>query len=324
MSANPAQDGKRMGRCMLGTCCVPWTEDFRLEERAFRQALRHLLERGTQHLYIFGTAGEGHAVSERQFDQITDVFADEMRQADVPGGAEPMVGIITPSLPQAIDRIERAGAKGVRWFQVSLPSWGVCDGEETFRFFREVCERFPEASFLHYNLGRAGRKLPVEECVALGEAFENLVAVKHTAATAMELAAMRRHATPLRWFLTECDFAAAGLLGVEAGLLVSLASLNWDRCRAFYEAVIRREAETAGCMTAELRTVLDLLLEAVGPGPHMDNAFDPIFLRAMVESFPIRGLPPYRTADEAAAQRFFDALQREVPQWLPNASVAPG
>jgi len=319
MSTDTAQDGKRMARCVLGTCCVPWAEDDHLDEPTFRAALRYLLAAGTRHLYIFGTAGEGHAVSEAQFDRITGVFVEEMKQ----GGAEPMVGIITLSLPQVLDRIERAGAMGVRSFQVSLPSWGACDRDETFRFFREVCERFPEASFLHYNLARAGRKLPISEYDGLAAAFENLVAVKHTAATAGELAALRARQSPLRWFMTEFDFAAAGLLGVDAGLLVSLASLNWVRCLAFYDAVVRRDNDTAGAMVAELRGVLERLLAAVGEGPHMDNAFDPMFLKPVLPAFPLRGLPPYRTADQQAYQRFIADLQRDLPHWLPDPAPAP-
>ncbi len=110
---------KRYSCCIMGTCCVPWDGEGGLDEPVFRRHIRSLLERGTKHLYVFGTAGEGYAVDDEQFDRITTVFSEEMRA----GGAEPMVGIISLSLSTVIRRIERACERGIQRFQISLPSW---------------------------------------------------------------------------------------------------------------------------------------------------------------------------------------------------------
>eukprot|EP01031_Cornospumella_fuschlensis_P011657 gene11657-14242_t len=151
---------KRYRSCILATCCVPWHEDWRFAEEIFRRQVRHLIAAGIRDLYIFGTAGEGYAVTETQFDEITRVFLDETgREADV----QAMVGLISLSLPTVIERIERAAAMGARRFQVSLPSWGMLRDEEMSTFFRETCGRFPECEFLHYNLMRTQRLItPVE------------------------------------------------------------------------------------------------------------------------------------------------------------------
>ena len=116
-----------------------------LDEPVFRRHIRSLLERGTKHLYVFGTAGEGYAVDDEQFDRITTVFSEEMRA----GGAEPMVGIISLSLSTVIRRIERACERGIQRFQISLPSWGACTPKETFAFFKETCGQFPDRQFMH-------------------------------------------------------------------------------------------------------------------------------------------------------------------------------
>ena len=47
--------------------------------------VRARLAGGIRHLYVFGTAGEGYAVTDSQFHAITSAFADEMRR----GGADP-------------------------------------------------------------------------------------------------------------------------------------------------------------------------------------------------------------------------------------------
>ena len=83
---------KRYPSCILATCCTPWDEQNRFAEDVFRRAVRKSLE-GTRHLYVFGTAGEGYAVSDEQFDAVAQTFAEEMRAAD----ADPMVGVISLS-----------------------------------------------------------------------------------------------------------------------------------------------------------------------------------------------------------------------------------
>ena len=49
-------------------------------EEVFRDQIRIHLRAGVKHLYVFGTAGEGYAVTESLFDSIVQVFADEMRR----------------------------------------------------------------------------------------------------------------------------------------------------------------------------------------------------------------------------------------------------
>src|SRR5262249_31153276 len=89
----PAADGVRFRRTVLGTCCIPWTDDERFDEDRFRRSVATLHRRGLADLYIFGTAGEGHAVSDRWFTEITAAFVDETQRLE----ATPMVGVIALS-----------------------------------------------------------------------------------------------------------------------------------------------------------------------------------------------------------------------------------
>ena len=159
----------------MGTCCVPWNDEVQFDEELFRRGVRIALE-GTPHLYIFGTAGEGYAVTDSQFDRIVSVFVDEMRHA----GAEPMVGVIHLSLGAIVERIERCRNAGVRLFQISLPSWGALNDHELFEFFDATCGRFPDCQFMHYNLPRAGRIVTGTEYGRLALTHPNLVATKNT------------------------------------------------------------------------------------------------------------------------------------------------
>src|SRR5262245_39256186 len=95
MNFIPHRKGKTMKRYpagILATCVVPWDEQYEFMPDLFVDEVRRMLT-FTRQLYIFGTAGEGYAVNDQQFEQITRVFHDTMRSA----GADPMVGVISLS-----------------------------------------------------------------------------------------------------------------------------------------------------------------------------------------------------------------------------------
>src|SRR5436190_1883410 len=99
---------KRYPACILATCCIPWQANYTFDEQTFRKAVRNLLTNLTQDVYIFGTAGEGYAVTEAQFDQILQVFREETAKP----GVRAMVGIISLALFTMIERIKRARELG--------------------------------------------------------------------------------------------------------------------------------------------------------------------------------------------------------------------
>ncbi len=67
----------RYPQALLVSCEVPWNDDEELLEDVFRTEVRATLAKGFNHLYVFGTAGEGYAVTLSQFKQIVEVFWDE-------------------------------------------------------------------------------------------------------------------------------------------------------------------------------------------------------------------------------------------------------
>lgn len=304
---------KRFPCDILATACVPWTADWQFAEEIFRRQVRLILAHGTRHIYIFGTAGEGHAVSERQFDAVANAFADEMRR----GGAEPMVGLISPSLPQVQERIARLRDRGITLFQISLPSWAVLNERELFSFFAGTCGRFPDCRFLHYNLLRAGRLVTPAEFGRLAAEHENLVATKNSTPDAARVAGLLESAPQLQHFLTETGFALGSLLG-ECGLLVSVASINWRRTHEFFAAARGRDLDRLRPLWAATRQITAALVSSLEGMAHVDGAFDKMFCRLHDPEFPLRLLPPYAAATDAQCDRFREWLEREFPAWLPE------
>src|SRR4051794_38575416 len=112
---------KRFPSTILLPVVTPWDENYQFDEATFRSMVKRNIAAGFKHLYLFGTAGEGYAVTDEQFTEIVRVFADEMKAPDV----FPMVGLVSLSLPVMHKRLQAAYAWGIREFQFVLPSWGA-------------------------------------------------------------------------------------------------------------------------------------------------------------------------------------------------------
>jgi dihydrodipicolinate synthase/N-acetylneuraminate lyase len=302
----------RYRRCILATCCVPWNERFEFEEAIFRRSVRLQIASGIRDLYIFGTAGEGYAVTERQFDAIARVFLDETRI----DGVQPMIGLISQSLPTIIERIERARNMGASRFQLSLPSWGVLNDTELKSFFRETCGRFRDCEFLHYNLMRTGRIITGAEYGPLAAEHENLVATKNSTADDNRLQSLFTDSPQLRHFITEVGFAKACHMG-ECGFLISFLSTNFARAQDYFLAGCSRDEAGLAAITADFGGLIATFKESVGNTAHMDGAFDKLFCRIHDPEFPLRLLPPYEGVSEERFDRYLERLRSHHPHWLP-------
>lgn len=293
----------------MSTCPIPWDDQGRFAEAIFRRSVQSSLA-GTKHLYVFGTAGEGYAVTDRQFDEIVAAFTDEMRRAD----AEPMVGVIHLSLGTIVERILRCRDAGVRRFQISLPSWGHCDERELFRFFEHVCGRFRDCQFMHYNLPRAKRLVTSREYGRLAAEHPNLVATKNSNDSLSFTAELLESAPDLQHFLNETGYLYGSLLG-ECGLLASLVT-SWPRLHQIFEAGRHRDIDSIAGLKQEIR-VFHRLFEFLGERVHMDGAYDKMLSRINDPEFPLRLLPPYSYVSDEQFEQFESAMRQNLPQWLP-------
>ncbi len=298
---------------ILATCCIPWDQDFKLDEKIFRGAVRSILEH-TPLVYIFGTAGEGYALSREEYSPIVSVFTDEMKK----GQADPMVGVIGISLSEILKRIEIAGNLGVKTFQISLPSWEVLNRQETEVFFREVLTSFPDADFFHYNLKRAGRIVMPREYADLSEKYTNFVGAKITTDSTRYIEELMGLNLPLRFFFTSPGYAYASLLG-ECGFLISLASCKWETAWFYYNAGRSGTRNTLFDMQSELLKLTQELMRCVGDTGHIDGAYDKIFLKMHIPNFPLRLLPPYSYPPDSAFEKFRDILKSRYPRWYDSS-----
>ena len=302
---------KRYHRAILVSCEIPWNDVEELLEDVFRQEVRATLE-NFNNLYIFGTAGEGHAVTLTQFRDIAQIFWDETNRA----GVHTMVGCIGMSTAQVVERVAVAHDIGFRMFQIVLPPWGVLSDREYITYFEDVCGSFPDSEFLHYNLRRAGRILQATDYMRIEQVAPNLVATKTTRSDPSETASLVTK-TELQHFLGEANFTFGCLYG-ECSLLSSTAPMFPSRTRQFFqyglngqfEQLFRLEVEMSKAMEAFFAPATQVDTERI------DGAWDKMIVRAGGINMPLRLLSPYHGFDLETFEACLASLKERYPDWL--------
>mgnify|MGYP001180007488 CR=1 FL=1 len=304
---------KRYPQAILASCEVPWDDNYELIEETFREEVRSTIAKGFNHLYIFGTAGEGYAVTLSQFDEIVHIFHEETNI----DGVHPMVGVIGMSTPQVVERIGHAYDQGFRVFQISLPPWGEVNDREYITFFTDVCGSFPDAKFVHYNLPRPKRVLLGREDQILENEVPNLVGTKNCRTDIIEIDSIARHSRELQHFYGEHGFPQACIYG-ECSLLSSWAALFPDQSKEFFNAGVTGQFEKALRMQADFIRVIATMddLERGAGGPGMDGAYDKMIVRASGADMPLRLLSPYEGFDEETFETWLQEVRNRVPDWF--------
>jgi dihydrodipicolinate synthase/N-acetylneuraminate lyase len=296
------EPARRLPPTVLATCVLPWDDRLRFDEDAFREHVRLVAAHMTRHLYVFGTAGEGYAVTEAQFRDVARVFWDEARRCAV----TPMLGVISNSLGTVIERLEFGLGLGYRQFQISFPAWGRVGDAERDVFFAETCGRFGQAQFLHYNTPRGGRVLTGAEYGRLAAEHASLAAAKFTSSDAAVVAELIRNAAPVQCFLTEPAYVLAD---GNCGLLVSLSGVRLGLPGRF-QAARGAGLRELGRLAEAVDELLEDSFRAACPSAHMDGAYEKVLARAHGARLALRLLPPYQGATEDAYRRFEAGLSR--------------
>ena len=301
---------KRYPSVVLATCCIPWTSEYELDVPLFRRCVQTLVNEMTPHLYIFGTAGEGHAVTDPQFREVVATF-----HGALPTDAQPMVGLISNSLGTVIERIRFCRERGLRDFQISFPSWGALNNAEVDAFFDATCGAFPDCRFLHYNLPRTKRMLGGAEYARIAERHPNLVAMKMGSPDNAKLEEILQAAPQLQCFFVEFGYAAMRD-HYECGYIPALAGGKPAWARRFFEA----RGDELATMVDEAHAAREILHDHVhAADAHMDGAYDKMHLKLLVPEFPLRLLPPY----QATVEEDWPALVAKLPPTWLNTPVSP-
>ncbi len=304
----------RLSPRILCSCALPWTDRFELDESLFRDVVRGQLAKDQTSIYLFGTAGEGYALTLNQFESISRVFAEETEGKT----SLRQLGIIALAIPQIQERIQVGRALGFASFQLSFPSWGELNDFERDLFFETTCGRNPDCSFLFYNVPRGLRWLSPGELSVLAERYPNLVAVKWAGRVGMStIRSAVERAPQLCHFVGDIGYAEASLKGLKCGQLIAIAASNRLLASELFE--LGQTGRNEGRLRQFLKDLhhhSSILRTLQMNGSHMDGTYDKLIFKLHHPGFPLRLLPPYLGAGEEAFATYRNRMQNELPQWL--------
>ena len=299
---------------ILSSCTLPWTDRFELEESLFREVIRGQLAGGHTSIYLFGTAGEGYALTLKQFETISRIFGEETEGKT----SLRQLGIIALSIPQIQERIQVGQALGFASFQLSFPSWGKVNDLERDLFFEATCGQNPDCSFLFYNVPRGLRWLSPAELSVLAERYPNLMAVKW--AGRVEVSTIRsavETAPQLCHFVGDIGYVEASLKGLKCGELIALAASNRLLANELFE-LGQTQADEVRLreFVKDLHHHSSILRDLPVGGSHMDGTYDKLICKLHHPDFPLRLLPPYLGSTEEVFAAYRVRMEAELPHWL--------
>ena len=301
----------RYPQAILLSCEIPWNDKEELLEDIFRKEVRAVLAGGFNHLYIFGTAGEGYAVTLSQFQEIVRIFREETRK----DGIFPMVGVIGMSTAQVVEKVGFAFDQGFRAFQIALPPWGELDDEEYLVYFRDVCGNFPDASFIHYNLPRGRRLLTGPDYRRLADTVPNLAGTKNTRTDINDIASIATHAPELQHFYGECGFPIGCLFG-ECSLLSSYGALFPAKTKEFFQYGVEKQWDKLFPLMKEYLQVMVDFDEPTLERSGIDGCYDKMIVRGSGIDMPLRLLSPYLCFDMEVYDSVMKLIRERYPDWL--------
>jgi len=301
---------QRFPQAILVSCVVPWDEKERFMEASFRKQIASLRASDFNHLYVFGTAGEGHAVDTARFRQVVESFYEATRG----DGIHPQVGVIAQSTANFIERITIAHEIGFRIFQISLPSWHALNDTELMAFFKDVCGAFPDSKFLHYNVGRAKRILTAKDYRRLADAVPNFVATKITGTDSRLARDVMRFVPDIQHFFTETLFPVACSFG-PCSLLASYGPVSPKRCMQFFDAGRNRDFDKLFTMAVEYARFTEEIFAPTGRREVTDGAYDKILARLGGHDIPMRLLSPYECYSEDICRECERIFREKFTEW---------
>jgi len=262
------------------------------------------------HIYLFGTAGEGYAVSDEDFELIVSIFSKVMQGSEL----YPMAGIVNMSMKTMLKRIEISMGYGIRDFMFALPSWGELSSGEIKKFFHQLCDPFPQCRFLHYNTGRAKRIIEPSEYENLAVEIPNFCGAKITTDSIRTIHAYMNREMPLQLFFGDIAYGYARLFG-ECGLLIAMALSNLDTAWDYFYAAQKREFNKVNQYQRELSLMSEKLTELTEE-PKIDGAYDKFLARLADPQFSLALLPPYDTNTDKSFEEYRDYLKKYQPHWI--------
>ena len=276
---------------LYGVALSCFTQEGKLDEKAFHEELLHCLRTRIEGLVLCGSTGEFLYLDEAAYRRVLSIAAQAA------GGSKTLLaGVCAPTEHGVLRHMEIAAELGYSYVLICPPYYYPQGEQQVLEFYQYVCRRAPlDMGVVLYHIPFCTAAISLRILPALME-LENIVGMKDSSGDMLYFTkanAIIKKARPEAGLFTGQD---AMLLPAAAsggnGCMSSAAWLLDELERSILSALEERRLEEARARQGELVEILT----------HLDEIPFPENYRALAQA---RGL------DCGAAQRQFSALQGE-------------
>lgn len=290
---------------------LPVSEDNSIDVGRLDEELAVLTSSPVDGIYSFGTAGEFHAVSDAEHDEVSRHVAEACHRA----GKRFQLGASHMSGDISIGRIRRSLVLEPSGYQVILPDWCTLADDEVVRAVEGFASAAGSLPLTLYNPPTAKTRLDPPMLGRLAVLFPQLIGIKVAGGDATWFAAMAEHAPELAIFVPGHRLASGIRLGA-AGSYSNIACLSPSGAARWYKMILEAP-DRAEAVERRINEFLDTHILSLKRLGFADAALDKT-LAHIGGWAPVgtRTRWPFRSVDEGVAEALRPVARREMPELL--------
>lgn len=223
--------------------------DERIDLDTYRDLIEFQIEAGSHGIVVNGTTGEPSTLAAQERAELLSVAVE------VVAGRCPVVAATgSQSLDETLWLTEQAGTAGADALLVVTPYYSQAPQRGLIRYMQRVASTVPHLPVLLYHIpGRAGVSVTVDTLLAMRDACDNLVGVKHASADVDFVSDLMARTAGEFTVLVGLEHLTLPMLAAGAcGMVNALANIAPRDLVALFEAVDRSDLLTARRLSAAL------------------------------------------------------------------------
>ena len=236
---------------------TPVDAEDRVDEHAFRQVIRYLIDAGVHGLFIGGSAGEGPLFTSAEWERMMVIALNET------AGALPLLGgVMETSTQRAIEKIKILRDIGYRYYAISPTFYLTLHADtEHLRLFGACKAAVPEMEMVVYNIPSCTHSTIAVETFLEMARRGWLRYCKESSGNPELLLPLIEQGRELgmRVLVGEERLMYDGLLAGGVGMVPVGANYEPKSYVQFYEAALRRDEEELARLVNRLRYVCTTL-----------------------------------------------------------------
>ncbi|MFD1547871.1 dihydrodipicolinate synthase family protein [Nonomuraea guangzhouensis] len=293
-----------------GTVLLPLRPDDSIDFARLADELDRLAAVGLDGVYAHGTAGEFHALTDEEYQQVNELLAERC------AGLPYQIGASHMSVTTCLRRVELAREFRPGAIQVILPDWAPPSPAEVVTFLERVAEVADPVPLVLYNPPHAKTRLTPADFGLLAARIPALVGVKVAGGDAGWYRQMRTEAADLPVFVAGHTLATGMELGA-AGSYSNIAAFSPTGAMA-WQHLMRTDPVAAREVERRIGLFFAEHIQPLAAEGYANPALDKFL--AYVGGWADIGTRvrwPYRSVDEHHAERLRPIARTALPELFP-------